>query len=325
MNKKKIKKLVKLFVTIIIFIILYYKFDVKFFSIFSDVKYWRFIIIGIFLRLIVVQGLAMNRWKIFLKYSGVQESLWTLTKISFLSSFMGVILPSSQGGDLMRMYLIEKKHSFSVEQKSTVSSSVIIERMIGFILLAGMSLICILFTPFFPQKNIIIVIILLINLFLWSVIFILTNTYAYNIFSSLLHKIKRFKTIISFIEKTHHSLVIFPYKKVLIPSVLLIGALQFTTVFVLFLVFQAFDIYIPLYYHLALYPIIAILSIIPISISGLGLREGFFVFFYSILNISPDIAVKVSLINYSVEVLSAVCLGGLLYLSVQLHIIKRFY
>lgn len=323
MNKRRGKKLIKILITIIIFVILYYKFNIKFTSIFSDIKNWTFIFIGLFCRLVVVQGLAMNRWHIFLKYSGVNESIKTLTKISFLSSFLGVILPSSQGGDIMRMYIIEKRHSFSAEQKNTVSSSVIIERMIGFILLAGIGLICSLLTPNFPYKDRIIFIIFMINVLLWIVVFFLTNKKAYKILASKLDRIKHMKSFLLFLEKTHHSLVVFPYKKVIVPSVLLIGALQFTTIFILYLVFLAFDIHIPLYYHMALYPIIAILSIIPVSISGLGLREGFFIFFYSTINVIPDMAVKISLINYTIEVLSAVCMGGIIFICTQFHIMKK--
>ncbi len=178
MKRKKTKKVLKLFFTIFIFGFLYFKFNLKLLSIFSDIKNWQFILIGCFCRLVVVQGLGMNRWKLFLKYSGVNENFWTLTKISFLSSFLGVVLPSSQGGDIMRMYIIEKRHSFSTEQKSTVSSSVLIERMIGFILLAGMGLICCFLAPIFPQKNNTFNIIFFINLFLWVTIFFLTNNTA---------------------------------------------------------------------------------------------------------------------------------------------------
>lgn len=319
---KRIKKYIKFFITVGIFVFLYYKFDVKFENIISDIKIWQFILLGIFCRLVVIQSIAMNRWKIFLENCGVKETLWTLTKISFVSSFMGVVLPSSQGGDVMRMYWIEKRNAFSKEQKSTASSSVLIERMIGFVILAAIGLINCLLLPEFEQKSRIVFVILFINVALWSAIFILTNKWCYEALSALLQKIPKFTKVLGFFEKTHKSLVTFPYRKVLFASVMLISALQLTTIFILFCVFQAFDVSVPFYYHLAFYPVIAILSIVPISISGLGLREGFFVFFYSLLGVSADICVKVSLVNYCTEVLSAVFVGGIIYTLIQLKCCK---
>lgn len=320
--KKALKKYVKLLITIGIFIYLFQKFDIKFSSIFTDIKAWEYVLLGVICRLVIVQGIGMNRWQLFLRHSGVNENIWTLTKISFVSYFMGVVLPSSQGGDIVRMYWIEKRNHFSKEQQSTASSSVLIERMIGFIILAAIGLVNCIIVPDFELKNQILLLIGLINLALWTAIFILTNRWCYEKLSAFLSKIKRFEGLLAFFSKTHKSLVTFPYRKVLVPSVLLIGALQLTTIFVLYCVFKAFGVDVPFYYHLAFYPIIAILSIIPISISGLGLREGFFVFFYTMLLVPADLCVKISLINYFCEVLSAVCVGGIIYALMQFGIVK---
>lgn len=318
----KLNKFIKFVITVGIFIFLYYKFDVKFYKLFADIKTWEYIILGIICRLLIVQSIAMNRWQLFLRHSGINENIWTLTKISFVSSFMGVVLPSSQGGDIVRMYWIEKRNAFSKEQKTTASSSVLIERMIGFVILAAIGLINCLLLPSFKEKNSVISLILVINIALWSAIFLLTNQWCYNKISQQLSKISRLKKLCSFFEKTHRSLVTFPYRKILIASVILIGALQITTIIILYCVFQAFGINLPFYYHLAFYPVIAILSIVPISISGLGLREGFFVFFYSSLGVSADMCVKISLINYCTEVLSGVFVGGILYTLIQIKVLK---
>lgn len=319
---KRYTKYLQLIATIGIYIFLFLKFDIKLSSIISDIKCGWYLLVGVFCRLVIVQTIAMNRWRIFLHCSNIEEDVWTLTKISFVSSFLGTILPSSQGGDMMRMYYIEKKHHFSKGESSTASSSVLVERMIGFFILALIGLVACSIIPNFDGKRHVLFIIIIINVSLWILIFIITNKKCYYKLSSLLTSKKRYSKILLFLEKTHHSLVVFPYRRVLLPSALLICALQITTITILYFVFCAFDISIPFYIHLAFYPIIAILSIIPISISGLGIREGFFVFFYSLVGVPSALAVKISLINYCTEVLSAAIMGGIIFGLVQFKVIK---
>ncbi|MCQ2336013.1 MAG: flippase-like domain-containing protein [Paludibacteraceae bacterium] len=311
--KKHLVKIIKLFVTISIFAFLFYKFGFKVNDVFNSIVMPWLLLVGIFLRLVVMQGIAMNRWQLFLRCSGINESIWTLTKISFISSFVGVVLPSSQGGDVMRMYFIEKRHRCSDSTQMTSSSTVLIERMIGFVILALFGLVCTIVVPDFPNKHRVLLIISLINFGLWSAIFILTNRWCYEKISAKLLYVKHFKNVCTFIEKTHYSLVNFPYRQVILPSAILIGSYQFVTVVILYLVFVAFGINLPIYQHMAFYPIIVILSIVPISISGLGIREGFFVYFYSLVGVEPQIAVGISLVNYAIDVLSGVFVGGILY------------
>jgi uncharacterized protein (TIRG00374 family) len=271
--------------------------------------------------LVVIHAIAMNRWKLFLKHSGIEEGFFTLAKISFMSTFMGIALPSSQGGDVARMYFIEKRHQKKTE-KNTASSSVIIERMLGFVLLAFIGLISSILVPDYPNKEKVVILISLINIFIYSAIFVLTNKWCYKLMSRLLLKVRFFTKVTGFVERTHFSLAHFPYKKVLLPSLILIFLLQCCTILVAYFVFLSFAVDLPFYQHLSFYPIITILSVIPISISGLGLRESFFVYFYALVGVAPEIAVGVSLMNYVVEVLSAALVGGVLYMLYTMKIIK---
>mgnify|MGYP001112029718 FL=1 len=53
---------------------------------------------------------------------------------------------------------------------------------------------------------------------------------------------------------------------------------------------------------------------IPLTIGGLGVREGFFVYFYGLLDVPPNIAVSASLANYTLMVLIPAAGGGIIYL-----------
>lgn len=308
---KTIKTILKLTLTLAIFYFLFRKFNVKVSEIFQNVQWFPFIIVAVLIRLLLMPLITINRWKMFLKVSGIEEKFFPLLKISFTSSFLGVILPSSQGSDVMRMYHIEKRHK-NIANAFTPSSTVIIERMIGFILLAITGLICSILIPYFDQKEKVVTIIAVINLLILAVVIFLTNKNVYMLISNLLSRIKIFKKGISFIEKSHHSIVTFPYQKILFPSVFLILLLQLCTITIAYFVFLSFGIQLPFYQHISFYPIIVILSVIPISISGLGLRESLFIYFYSMVGVAPEIAIGVSLVNYTIETLLAVGIGGVI-------------
>jgi drug/metabolite transporter (DMT)-like permease len=68
-----------------------------------------------------------------LKVQGVEEKTINLIKLSFVSLFMGLVLPATTGSDTLRIVFIERHHK-SFKGKGV--ASVIIERLIGFFLLA---------------------------------------------------------------------------------------------------------------------------------------------------------------------------------------------
>jgi len=68
----------------------------------------------------------------------------------------------------------------------------------------------------------------------------------------------------------------------------------------------------PLYFFIFM-PIIWIIMTIPISVSGLGVREGAFIFFFSQVGVTNSDAIAISLLYYSYNVIVGI-IGGLLLL-----------
>lgn len=308
----RVVKIIQICISIGIFVFIFSRFDINLKTTLCLCN-WKFLILACCFRLIVLPCISMNRWRTFLRYARIEESFFALLKISLKSAFLGIVLPSSQGQDIMRMYFIEKKHPM---KDMTSSSTVLIERMVGFLLLAFLGLVFSLLISF-PHKGRVILIIGCINLALWAILFVFLNDKIFSAVHSIFEKRKnkkRIGSVIDFIDRTYYSVSHFPYKKSLIISTGLILLYQLSTVFVVFLVFKAFNVNLPYSQHLAFYPIIAILSVIPITISGLGLRESFFVYFYSLVGVLPEVAVTVSLINYCIEVLLYAVLGGIVFL-----------
>lgn len=298
--------------TIAIFVFIFRNFRLNLGDIFKAVNF-HFVLCACLIRVFVSPLISVNRWKLFLHQAGVDESFVALLKINMIAAFTGIALPSSQGPDVVRMIMIEKRHPSANLKNGTSSSTVIIERIIGFVILAMTGLIFSCVTDF-PQKSQVILVIATINIIIWMAIFLITNKHCYSKLTHFLNRSFPNNKIVGFLEKTYQSFIVFPYRKVLWSSVIMILGLQFCTIVIAYLCFLAFGVHISFLHHMAMYPIISILSIIPVTISGLGLREGFFVSFYSLLGVSPSLAVSVSLLNYCIEMLLMALLGGVIYL-----------
>ena len=105
---KKIIKHARLIITIIAVIVLSW-YLVKNYKLIK-IQYYRYIILSALLPLTVIPLIVNNRWKYFLSLHDIHESVVDLARINFTAIFYGLILPSSQGYDAIRMLMIEKRH-----------------------------------------------------------------------------------------------------------------------------------------------------------------------------------------------------------------------
>jgi uncharacterized membrane protein YbhN (UPF0104 family) len=71
--------------------------------------------------------------------------------------------------------------------------------------------------------------------------------------------------------------------------------------------------HIPYLWFLSFIPSVSIISMIPISIAGLGIREGAYVALFAALGVSSGISLSISLTVFSLNLLLCV-IGGVLYL-----------
>jgi uncharacterized protein (TIRG00374 family) len=232
-------------------------------------------------------------------------------KINFISIFQGLILPSSQGQDVLRIYYIEKLHP---EKRGSAGSTIVVERMIGFVILCLLSLFSTAYYEEIPDQKLTFAIILIITITLFVIIALLLNKRLCDYLTGITFSSIFLQKGFGYLNKLYKAVAYFPFRKVIISSFILILLFQLSTVFCIYLIFKSFGQSIPFYQHLSLYPIISILSMVPITISGFGIRESFFVYFYTKLGVNADAAVFVSLVNYVVLILTPTLIGSIIFL-----------
>ena len=288
------------------------RFSVSFSAFHSGLVNPLFLILASFLPLSVIPFVSINRWKMFLSETGIRERFWPLWKINLVSTFQGLVLPSTQGVDAFRMYHIAKRHPEGV---GGAAGSVLIERMIGVLVWCGIALVGLPLVLRHVETKWSIAI-AVIGFSVAAVIgsLLVVSPRFHRLYAGRRPKMKVLAKVIGFLDKTHETLVTFPYRKVLLSSIGLIIVYQFCSITCVWLLFNAYGVSLPLYMHMAFYPVIAIIAMMPVTIGGFGVREGAFAYFYSLVGVPAETSVCVSVANYVVLCLLPAALGALLWL-----------
>mgnify|MGYP001578827364 FL=1 len=243
------------------------------------------------------------RIQLLLKVKKIFFSPAQLVKIYFTSMFFGNFFPSSLGSDIARLLFL--KQAKPEVSGLTLSSIILVDRLIG---LSGLGLLFLtgLGLAFEPFMSLIGTIGQSVQLIWWglgllcglAVLAIIGQKLKLTLLN-LFHEIKVF---------IHHRQVIFTTLGWAVVYQLLISL-----VFYFIYLGLARTIVVPVAVFLLWVPVITLISLIPISIGGLGLREWSFVFLFLPLGIPRAELVAVSL-TFFVFMLAQSIFGGILFL-----------
>ncbi len=81
------------------------------------------------------------------------------------------------------------------------------------------------------------------------------------------------------------------------------------------LLFRCLGVVVPVEYELAFMPMIMLLIVVPISIGGIGINEGAFVYLFGVVGVDAAVALGVPLIGYVVTLAVLVGVGGVFMLA----------
>lgn len=258
------------------------------------------------------------RWQILLRIWKIDISLAKLFFYFQGARMLNFILPSSIGGDVYRFYLIVKNSS----KKAGTVVGTLIDRLagmsVGFLLAGGGTIWLLAHHIDVPNNHIIFAFI--IGWFIaMGILFSKTledffNRRAnVNIIFSKLNRIFQSMTV----AKEHPSAVV----KALFISILI----KLQEILVPYFVAKALSLPAPLLFCIAFVPIISFVTIIPVSISGIGIRESMFIVFFSKIGFSTTDAFTLSITVFSwMAVMGAI--GGITYIIwwlIQSHAQQR--
>lgn len=248
------------------------------------------------------------------KNSGANTTFSALGRLYYIGLFFNNFLPSSIGGDVVRVFQLGRGIGIP---KAT--ASVAMERLTSGAALIGILLFSALFFDvagaFMSSIFLLTSIFLLIFLSLWFLMKKSMQMPKENDLSSkspIKRLIAKVKQIIYYLGKTIEKFHSQNWKWWLIIALFSV-LFQIGMVWINDLLFQAFHIDVPWIQLLLIITLISALTMLPISINGLGVREVGYVLFFKELGVPGEVAAFISLLFFVLVSLSSL-LGGLFWL-----------
>jgi uncharacterized membrane protein YbhN (UPF0104 family) len=224
---------------------------------------------------VMAQAVSTLRWKLLLPGRFRFRRLFSLYMIgSFFNSF----LPGMIGGDAIKAYYLNK----DAKKISLTLASVFMDRYFGFLSLMTIGISAFPFAAGYFGKT--------VYKWLMPLIFV-----TFVVASILFFRLQLGKKFGSIGEIYDYFGRLKSRKDVIVKAVLLSLVVQLLNFFMVIILALAMGEDIPMVLLFVFLPIIISVSTIPISVSGLGVREGSFVLLLGLIGVSPAVATSLSL------------------------------
>jgi len=253
------------------------------------------------------------RWRVLLTGSGIKVPFITLIKFYLGGTFFNLFLPTTLGGDVVRGYDL----AIHSEKKMDAASSVLAERIIGSFALIFIALFALLFGQNMIENTQVINVVLIVCISYFAFVIIVFNARIMKKLIVLL-KVNSLWNIGKWLDRMYSSLRTFFADKVILGLCFALSIVcQTLTILAVYLLALAINLKLPLIYFFMILPMIWIVTMVPLSLNGLGVREGAFVFFFTEVGVSGSSALLFSFLNLSrMIVLGLIC--GTIYLFAQM-------
>jgi glycosyltransferase 2 family protein len=303
-GKKIILRLVVLIVTLVL---LFYIVDIKtFFDLLNNgipLKLYLLVIIIALLRT-YLNGI---RWKILNVNTTKQPSNWDYFRYMMITNTYNLILPGVLGGDIVKAIWIR---SDDKSNKGANTISILSDRIVGMLSLVILTIVAMILSDFFEIKiKIIVISVLSILLILFFTIPLLLN--KKNILFAKKSEGKRnskfINAVLYYLEIIIDTTKYFVRHPVIVIKALLLSFIIHIAMFIInFLIAKSIGINISIIEISIVSCIVWIITVIPISISGLGVRELSFIGVLSLYAVSNEKATLLSLYIFSIAIALAI-------------------
>jgi uncharacterized protein (TIRG00374 family) len=255
-----------------------------------------------------LQVICSYRWQQLLRAEKIHEGFPRLLRLYFEGTFFNLFLPTSVGGDLVRGYRLSRSYAPSVAY-----ASIFVDRLIGFSVLLGVAAMALALEPTARQDPALVLLILLgLGGFILGVGIALNGRIAASLFLLLsrmhLHRLhgilERFYQAVLQYRKHHQALL---------KATVLTLPVQGGLILIYYLLARAVGLQIPLEFFILFEPLVVLASMLPISVAGLGVREGMAVYLLGKIGVAPAAALNVSLSFFLLMALGSLP-GGAAYL-----------
>ncbi|MBU4484078.1 flippase-like domain-containing protein [bacterium] len=257
----------------------------------------------LFLVILSFLGQSINalRWRYLACNLSHRSSAFTYIRMGFIGAFFNHFMPTSIGGDFGRAGLLAKKEGIAYSEALSVT---FMQRLTGFSILILSAFIGGVYFYYETHE---------ISVMIWSSgCFVGIVFLSLLIFTPIMDKL--FQLLPSFInEFIFHVRRYRKWGKVVLGSFVISIFFYFIEYLTHWLILRFMGFEIPIYYTIALVPMIYLVALLPISINGLGLKENAYVFFFGLIAIGSEASLSMAVIMLFLVLLQGL-VGGIFLL-----------
>ena len=263
---------------------------------------------------VVVRAL---RWRVLLRAVGARVPFGHTVYLYFVGAFFNTFLPTGFGGDVVRV--LEIGEGATSQQ---AAGTALVDRLTGFIVLFLLALVALPFSANLLSPQVTLLIIILAGsivagsalLFEGRVLRWLIGRLANLTWLARQPRLNQiYRSGLAWVEHTYGVITTCGARAV-------VGALFWSLVFNLIqiaanvLVGQALGLHVSIWTFFLFVPVATAALLVPITISGFGVREGIYIGLFGQVGVNQAHATALSLGSYSLDFASGV-LGGVIYLA----------
>ncbi|MFN4258888.1 MAG: lysylphosphatidylglycerol synthase transmembrane domain-containing protein [Gemmataceae bacterium] len=240
----------------------------------------------------VVSGL---RWQLLAQPLGFRQSLARFTGIYFIGMYFNLLLPTAVGGDVVRAWYLNAGSGRRLHAFLTV----FLDRFSGLLVLLALACLAVLASPI-PVPS-------------WvtgCVVLTVSSAVVGLLSVPLLMRWMRHR------KRVHRAgqamKLYFSRPRLLLATTGLSLIIQSINVIIVWLVGQALHAPVPASYYWIVVPMVTLLTMVPISLNGMGVREAGLIVFLAPLGVAESTALSLSFLWFAVYLTASLC-GGLVY------------
>lgn len=245
---------------------------------------------------VAAQAVSGYRWKLLAEPLGFRRSWRDFTSYYFIGTFFNMFLPTSVGGDVVRALYLDHRRGHRL--KSFLS--VLIDRASGLLVLLLVACVAMAVRP--------------IALPHW-VFYAVWGTAAGGVAAVLgLLALSRSAPHGGRLRRLREaSLVYFQYPGIIVSTTVLSLIIQAANVVLVWLIGLAMGMPVPGFYYWIMAPMVTVLTLLPVSFNGMGLREWGSEVFMGALGVDPSMAHCLGFLWF-LALVAAGLAGGAVYL-----------
>ena len=247
--------------------------------------------------LLVTQVVGSMRWRLFARSLRFTHSLPRITSYAFVGNFFNLVLPTSMGGDVIRAFYLDGKSG----RKLAAFASVFLDRLNGLLVLIVMACMAVLLSPVALPEWIPLSVAVIAGA---GVLGLATLPLAVRSRRLPAKRARQLQTMLHLLKEP----------RTLLAATLLSIFVQLASVVIVWLIGQGLQAPIPTAYYWILVPMVSLLTLLPVSINGMGVREGGVVLFLTPLGVEHGMALTLAFLWFLVYAAGSL-VGGVVYLA----------